>query len=90
MYGRTTNDIAETLMRMHDEARVQCRFDQNQIADRMAQWMAQDRRFDGIRDKLRLANEAMDARSHGRELDLSARLRIDPEGATTAPVIGRR
>jgi hypothetical protein len=90
MFGRTTDDIARTLMQMHDQARVQCRFDQNQIADKMASWMALDRRFDSIHDKAALAREAMNCRASGKELDLSGRLRIDTQGAGGAPISGWR
>ena len=90
MFGNTTNDISATLMAMHDRARLECNYNQYAIAPKMASWMNNDRRFDAFPDKLRLANEAMDARSHGRELDLSGRLRIDTAGAQTSPMIPRR
>ena len=70
MFGRTTNDISETLMRMHDEARIVCKHNQTAMATKMAGWMAEDRRFDNIPDKARLARDAMDARAHGRVLNL--------------------
>jgi hypothetical protein len=89
MFGRTTTDIEQTLTRMIEEARAVCHHDQYQMPVLMAKWMSEDRRFDGIPDKQKLAAEAMDAKSHGRELDLSARLRIDTQGAAGAPVIGR-
>jgi hypothetical protein len=85
MFGRTTNDIAATLMSMHDAARVECKHDQYAMARQMAQWMADDRRFDSVPDKEALAREAMDCRSHGRTLDLSGRMQ---SGATGAAVPG--
>jgi hypothetical protein len=90
MFGKTTDDIAQTLMHMQDEARTACRHDQYAMVKRMAEWMAQDRRFDSIPDKQALAREAVDCRSHGRELDLSGRLRIDTAGSATAAVGKRR
>ena len=71
MFGRTTNDIATTLMQMQDEARTVCRHNQGAMVKQMASWMADDRRFDSIADKEALAREAMDARSHGRTLNLT-------------------
>lgn len=70
MFGRTTNDLSEFLMRAEDEARVRCRHDREAMARTMASWLEQDRRFDGM-DRLKLAKEAMDARSHGRILNLT-------------------
>ncbi|WP_426418476.1 hypothetical protein [Bradyrhizobium genosp. A] len=75
MFGRTTNDISETLMKMHDEARIVCKHNQTEIARRMAEWMTEDRRFDFIPDKTKLAREAMDARAHGRVLNLTEPVR---------------
>lgn len=71
MFGRTTTDIAATLQAMQDRARVECKHNQTAMAQKMAQWMSDDRRFDSIPDKVKLAREAMDARSHGRRLDLT-------------------
>ncbi len=80
MFGKTTDDISEVLMRMQDEARIACRHDQRAMALKMADWMANDRRFDGIRDKAAFAREAMDARSHGRMIDLTTRERSNATG----------
>jgi hypothetical protein len=74
MFGRNTDHIAATLMAMHDAARIECRHNQGEMAKRMAEWMADDRRFDSIPDKVKLAFEAMDCRSHGRQLDLTRRM----------------
>ena len=82
MYGRTTKDVAATLQHMQEEARTVCRNNQGQMAKQMATWMAQDRRFDGVPDKERLARDAMDARSHGRVLDLTPRM---TSGANSTP-----
>jgi hypothetical protein len=90
MYGRTSRDIEETLTQMIREARIIAKHDQYQMPTLVARWMSEDRRFDSIKDKVALAQEAMDCKSHGRELDLSSRLKIDTQGATTAPVTGWR
>ena len=75
MFGKTTNDISETLMKMHDEARIDCKHNQAAIAQRMAEWMGSDRRFDSFPDKVKLARDAMDARTHGRVLNLTEPVR---------------
>jgi hypothetical protein len=77
MFGRTTEDVAATLTRMHNQAREECRYNQPEIARRMAEWMQTDRRFDSIKDKEAFAYEVMDARQHGREIDLTPRFIID-------------
>lgn len=77
MWGKTTDDIAETLMQMQTEAQTVCRFNQTEMAKTMARWMGQDRRFDGVPDKEALARDAMDAQAHGRVLDITPRFRID-------------
>ncbi len=82
MFGRTTDDLAEVLMRMQDEARVACKHDQYAIAHRMGDWLSQDRRFDSIKDKVGLAREAMACRASGRQLDLTQRMK---SGATSSP-----
>ncbi len=74
MFGRDTEAISALLTRMHDQAREQCRYNQPLMAKTMAQWMADDRRFDSIADKERFANEVMDCRQHGRQLDLTQRM----------------
>ena len=71
MFGKTTKDIAATLQAMHDQARVECRHNQGAIVTKMAEWIALDRRFDSIPNKTKLAREAIDARMHGRQLNLT-------------------
>ena len=82
MFGRNTDHLAETLTRMHDEARLECKFNHAAMARKMAEWMAQDRRFDGIADKEKLAAEVFECRRSGRQLDLTPRLK---SGATSTP-----
>jgi hypothetical protein len=74
VFGKTTDDIAQTLMHMQDEARITCKHDQYAMVRAMAEMMSNDRRFDSIPDKQALAREAMDCRSHGRQLDLTGRM----------------
>ena len=70
MFRKNTADISATLMKMHDQARVVCNHNHTQMARQMAEWMAQDRRFDHIQDKVAFAADAMDARSHGRTINV--------------------
>jgi hypothetical protein len=84
MYGKSTEDIAQVLTSMQEEARIVCRYNQTEMAQQMAEWMANDRRFDGIKDKHALAVDVMDARQHGRQIDLTPRYRLDPE-PTSSP-----
>jgi hypothetical protein len=81
MFEKNTKDLARTINLMQDEARLKCRHDQPAMARQMAQWMASDRRFDSIGDKEQLAREAMDARLHGRALNLTEPVTI-ASGAT--------
>jgi hypothetical protein len=74
MFGKTTDDLAQTLMHMQDEARIACRHDTYKMVGAMAAMMANDRRFDFCNDKSALARDAMDCRRSGRELDLTRRL----------------
>jgi hypothetical protein len=76
MYGKTSVDVARTLNQMIDEARVQCRYNQDAIVTKVAEFVRQDRRFDSIADPAALAREALDCRKHGRVLDLTPRLRL--------------
>jgi hypothetical protein len=82
MFGRRTNDIEQTLMAMHDQARVVCKHDQYAMAKQIATWLRDDRRFDSIKEKEQFAAEMMDCRRSGRELDLTRRL---GSGATSSP-----
>ncbi|MCP3382857.1 hypothetical protein NLM31_21045 [Bradyrhizobium sp. CCGUVB4N] len=82
MFGRTTNDLSETLMKMQDEARIACKHNQTEMARKMAAWMKEDRRFDSIPDKVKLAKEAMDARSRGRVLNLTEPYRPQAGGVS--------
>jgi hypothetical protein len=89
MFGTKTSDVEQWLMAAHDQARTECRFNQDEIAKKMGQWIGRDRRFDGIRDKEGFAREVMSCRQSGRELDLSKRMRIDSMGGQTAGITGR-
>jgi hypothetical protein len=87
MFGTKSTDVEQWLMAAHDQARQECRFNQDAIAKKMGEWIGQDRRFDGIKDKVGFAREVMSCRQSGRTLDLSPRLK---SGATsTAGYISR-
>jgi hypothetical protein len=90
MFGRTTDDIARTLTQMIEEARVACRHNQNEMARTIGGWLGQDRRFDGVGDKVSFAADAMDAKSHGRQIDLTEqRVTVgDTAYGRTAPIGG--
>ena len=77
MFGRNTDDIARTLSLMLEQARSECRYDQGAMTRQVAEWMSQDRRFDSVPDKRKLAADALDAQQHGRQLDLTPRFIID-------------
>jgi hypothetical protein len=89
MFGTKTTDVERWLTAARDQARTECRFNQDEIAKKMGQWIGQDRRFDGIRDKEAFAREVMSCRQSGKELDLSKRLRIDTVGGQTAGITSR-
>jgi hypothetical protein len=89
MFSNKSTDVEQWLMAAHDAVRVECRFDQRAMARKMAEYLGQDRRFDGIADKEKFATEVFECRRSGRELDLSKRMRIDSAGGQTAGIIGR-
>jgi hypothetical protein len=89
MFGKTTDDMAQMLMAMQDEARIICRHDQYRMVKVMEEMMARNRLFDSIPDKQALAKESMDCRRSGRELDLTGRMRLDSAGGQTAGITGR-
>jgi hypothetical protein len=74
MFGPTSRDVEQWLMMAHDAARTECKFNQYEMARKMAVWIGQDRRFDGIKEKQAFAREVMDCRRSGRELDLTKRM----------------
>jgi hypothetical protein len=88
MFNANTKDAARTLDQMIAQAREECRFNTGAMAEKIGGWLSQDRRFDHIPDKVALAREAMDARSHGRTLNLTDPYR--PSATGQFGVIHRR
>jgi hypothetical protein len=77
MFDKSDEDLSKTLNQMQDAAYRKCNCNQTAMIDKMASWLAQDRRFDAFADKKALAREALDARSHGRYLDLSGKPKFE-------------
>ena len=48
MYGKDERDLAVTLTRMADLARERTNFHQGEAKTKMAEWLQNDRRFDGF------------------------------------------
>ena len=69
MFGRTQNDLAKTLSEMEYQARQTTNFNQPEAAQKMREWLANDRRFDGY-DPGRLIDRVRDAKYRGATLDL--------------------
>jgi len=69
MFQKSQNDITRTLYKMIDESIENCRFNQDAAQKKMAEWIAQDRRFDAY-DPSYVAREAFDSRRTGRQLQL--------------------
>lgn len=88
MFGNDTKNAARAIDQMIIQARGECRYNQTAMAEKIAGWLSQDRRFDHVPDKLKLAREAMDARAHGRILNLSEPER--PQGSGQFGIVHRR
>lgn len=63
-------DLTRTLAEMERHSRLRTNFDQPAARDLMAQWLKQDRRFDGY-DADRLVKRVADCRASGAVLDLT-------------------
>jgi hypothetical protein len=74
MFRNTPDDIAATLTNMVDTSHIVCRHNQAEMIKMMGEWIANDRRFDQVRDKQALAADILDAKSHGRLLRIEARM----------------
>ena len=70
MFGQEQKQMARTLDAMIEQARADCRYNQGEMVKRMAEWIANDRRFAGMNPQ-GLASEALDARQHGRQIKWS-------------------
>jgi hypothetical protein len=81
MFGRTENDLRETLERMRGYAIERCQFNQAEAERLTAALVKQDRRFDQLGvSPTELAREAFDARRSGRAP------RVAPEPYRTSPI----
>ena len=69
MFERNQNDLARTLNQMEFHARQTTNFNQNDAKDKMREWLANDRRFDGY-DPERLIERVRDCKYRGAVLDL--------------------
>jgi len=70
MFGKGPHDLAATLSEMEYRARQAVNFNQTEAAQKMAEWLAQDRRFDSF-DKGRLIERVRDCKYRGAVLDLT-------------------
>jgi hypothetical protein len=70
MYGKDERDLAVTLTRMADLARERTNFHQGEAKTKMAEWLQNDRRFDGF-DPDRLIERVHQCRYNGATLDLT-------------------
>jgi hypothetical protein len=74
MFGKSRRDIEATLTQMIKDARTECKHDQYAMVRQIGEWIANDRRFDKVRDKQGFASEAMKSRSNGGHLRIEALL----------------
>lgn len=70
MFTKSKGDIARTMDTMCELARPAVNYDQSKAAQQVAEWMSNDRRFDHVPDKLAAAKSYMDARAHGRAINI--------------------
>jgi hypothetical protein len=84
MFELDEKDLSVTLREMERESRIRSNFDQGAARQKMAQWLSQDRRFDGF-DKNRLVERVTECRQSGGVLDLT-----DPTLRGGPPRVGDR
>lgn len=70
MFNKTDNDITRTLVTMIDRSIDECKYNQGAAIKKTAEWIRQDRRFDG-HDAAAVAKEAFDCKQHGRRFELN-------------------
>jgi hypothetical protein len=70
MFDKNANDLARTLTEMDRIARDRCNANQVESKQKLKEFIAADRRFDGF-DKEALASRVMLCRSNGASLDFS-------------------
>jgi hypothetical protein len=86
MFDHEQKDLAATLAQMERLAREKSNFNQTAAREKMAEWIAQDRRFDGL-DPEKLVARVQDCRSRGAVFDIT-----DPslaKGGSPRPLAGR-
>lgn len=82
MFNKTERDIARTLGTMMDRSIDECNYNQPAAIRKTAEWIRQDRRFDGL-DAAAVAKEAFDAKQHGRTIQLNKPIRTNTGGGTS-------
>jgi hypothetical protein len=86
MFDHEQKDLAATLAQMERQARERSNFNQVVAKEKMAEWIAQDRRFDGL-DPERLVDRVQRCRQSGAVFDIT-----DPslqKGGSPRPLAGR-
>jgi hypothetical protein len=69
VFTNDKNDLTRTLGEMEYLARQKTNFNQVEAKEKMREWLAQDRRFDGY-DPNRLIERVHEAKFSGAQLDL--------------------
>ena len=69
MFDRDKKDLAATLNWMESQARERTQFNQPEARKKMAEFLANDRRFDGY-DPAKLIDRVHQCKSYGAVLDL--------------------
>lgn len=70
MFGKAQRDLILTLSQMETQARQATNFHQGEAKQKMAEWLAQDRRFDSY-DPERLIDRVQLHKHNGAQLDLT-------------------
>jgi hypothetical protein len=71
MFDHEERDLAATLAQMERLAREKSNFDQVEAKEKMARWIANDRRFDGY-DAGQLVERVQQCRSNGAVFDINS------------------
>ena len=69
MFDTDARSLASTLSQMETQARQKANFDQTVAKQKMAEWLANDRRFDSY-DPMRLVERVHVCKAQGAHLDL--------------------
>jgi hypothetical protein len=73
MFGDNKRDKVATLLKMEQQARELCNFNQTEMKATMSRWVRQDSRFNNV-DPNRLVDFYQERRAAGAQIDLD-----DPE-----------